>query len=136
MKISHRHFALLAGASVVALGAAGPAFAAATASPGIQSTVPPDDESLVICEIASDHDAVPNSPCSFWDAKDDGTSTAMATVDSVPTGQIEQTGSGREVDLVIVNDGDAELGAHATAANIEGGDANALVNVSLGISRR
>ena len=90
MKTSHRHFALLTGASLAALGLAMPA-AAAPHDTLPDGTYPGDsttDDSIEICDL----DPTPASPCFFGviDGASVVQATASATVSSTANGQIVQ----------------------------------------------
>jgi uncharacterized protein YhjY with autotransporter beta-barrel domain len=109
MKLSNRHIVLLTGASVSALGVASPAMAATTTAPGISHIVAPAavvSDTLTICDL--------DDTCVFGVTATNSPS-AMATVSDPASGQIEQRASGVDIDLSMLNLGDAEIGAHASA---------------------
>src|SRR3954463_16318001 len=127
MKTSHRRIALLAGASICALGAAAPAFAAAPhvgkdegTYPGATTTA----DTVTICDLATPA----GSPCFFGVIDGQGTTpiaTANAVVNSTLTGQIIQNPG--HVGY-LTNDGVAEVGAIANAAAATG---NVFASASL-----
>src|SRR6185436_20524733 len=67
----------------------------------------------------------------FYGVEATGVTFATAIVNSVPNGRIEQIGSGGDVDLLMLNLGDAEIGAHASASGGVGGFAIARINTGI-----
>src|SRR5256885_1348063 len=121
MTTSHRRIALLTGASLTALGmtalTASPALAAPhdALADGTYTGIDTTAAVLTICEIASDADSVPNSPC-FSGVIDTATPLASAVVNSALNGQIYQHDTGAAVALHMINGGSAEVGAIAQAS--------------------
>lgn len=133
MTTTQRRIALLTGASIAALGIASPSLAA----PHYPAPAPHDsaglpdgaypgesdltDDTLVICDLASDADA-----CFFGVIDDTGAGNQTATVNSVLTGQIEQIRAGavgpESISITNATGDSAEIGAVAIATS---GDANA-----------
>ena len=109
MTTNHRRIALLAGASVSALGLAMPAYAAPHdgLAAGTYAGVDTTAGTVTICDLASTVDC-------FFGVIDD-TNPASALVNSVPTGRIYQHDAGGLVDITLINAaGDsAEVGAIA-----------------------
>jgi hypothetical protein len=105
--------------------------------PGIQqsTTAATVSDTLTICEIATDVDAVPNSPCFFGVI--DTTGPAAAIVSSDLNGEIHHigvaTGVGGDVSLTLVNDGSAEIGAIAVATS---GTPAAFAQIGTAIEQR
>src|SRR5215217_4323693 len=121
MQISARRVALITGASVSTLGLPAAAFAATTTSPGISHVVlgatAPD--TLTICDVGD--------TC-FFGVEATNSPAATAIVNSVPTGRIEQIVTGVFIAATMVNPGDAEIGAHATAT-AAAGNATAVAQI-------
>lgn len=123
---AHRRIALLTGVAASTLGLAAPALAAVTTSAGIQHIVGPGGtatDTLTICDV--------DDSC-FFGVEASGSQVAFASVTSIAHGQIIQVGIGTDVELVMVNLADANVGAHATAA-APGGNAIAHAVVHTGI---
>jgi len=119
MNIASKRIAFLTGVSISSLASAVPAFAATTVSPGISHIVGPAAvvaDTLTICDIGD---------ICFFGVEATNSPAAFAAVNSVATGRIEQRGSGGDVDLLMVNFGDAEIGAHATATGLTAASADA-----------
>src|SRR5690242_11298525 len=94
MASQYTRIALLAGASVSAIGFGSAAQAAPVVHPGvaqIDTTAPYDDTyTLTICNIAP---ATPASPCRYG-VDNSGTGLVRANVNSVPNGEIVQLVTG------------------------------------------
>src|SRR5512141_1696662 len=145
MMTSHRRIALLTGASLAALGTAAPAFAA----PNYPAASPHDavangtlagagdsyfgsgtvTDTLDICNIATTIDC-------FLGVKEAGAGNQTATVNSSPTGQLNQNAAGplgSTTFNVVTGTGDvAEIGAVASAT---GGVVTADANLYTAISQ-
>ena len=126
MKILHQRVALLAGASVCALGI--PTIAAAATNPGIGRIVnaPSVDDVLSISDIG-DPDAV-------YGVTVDGTTSAFAVVSSTANGAIAQVGNATAGDLALLatNDGTVTIEAIGHADN-DAGPATARGHVAIGL---
>src|SRR4051794_2281211 len=130
MTTTQRRIALLTGASLATLGTASPALAAphTGAAAGRHAGISSTADTIVICDIATATPApVATTPCFFGDIET-GTASAHAFVSTAVNGQIFQHDTGPLVDLLLTNNGNAEIGAIATAANPTGAAvANATV---------
>jgi hypothetical protein len=133
MQTTHRRIALLTGASVAALGAAAPTFAATVPGPAGHTITQAGDitDTLVICDIAP---ALPSSPC-VYGVDNTGTGTVTSTVNSQPTGQIVQdlNSTAGSASGTITNNGAAEIHAIALATAPVAGLASADASISTGV---
>ena len=147
MKTLNGRFALLTGASISALGIAGPAFAAphdallastTVAGTSVTDNTPPVDDTIVICDILSIGPDCTNG--SFVGIFATGTGAVTANVTSTTNGQVELFGAGGAgtVDIAVINAaGDsAEIGAVAIAeATLLGlADADATLNSAISVN--
>ena len=130
MKRLHRRLALLAGASLSMLGLATPGFAQVATPPhgslgdGTYPGTATTADMIEICDLATP----PGSPC-FFGVIDTATPLApiaAAAVNSTANGQIVQNPGAAGT---MANNGTAEVGAIASAANDTGNaTANAMIN--------
>jgi hypothetical protein len=118
MTTTQRRIALLTGASLATIGLASPAFAATVA--GTAHVVGPAavaTDTLTICTTAG-------STCSY------GVSgVPSAIVNSAATGRLSQSGSGGDVELLMINLGNADI--HALASDTAGAAATATAFASI-----
>src|SRR5436309_2727670 len=117
MTTSHRRITLLTGASLAALGAAVPAYAAVEPSTPVNNTGPSVTDSENICV-----DLSPDSDCLFG-VSNTGSGLVTSQVINPATGQLQYTNVATtpitgDVDATLTNDAVATISAFASATGL------------------
>ena len=128
MDNARARIAPFAGASLVTLVTVA-AVAATIVNPGISHIVGPGavvSDTLTICDIGND--------CTFG-VQVTNSPSATAIVSDLPTGRIEQAGTGGDIDLTMTNAGSGDVHAIASATNPLG-NATALASAFLAVGQQ